>query len=138
MHGEEHISVLRILEFSVLFFRSFASSLKIQSIRSTWLILRHSGCTLDKTVLLHRIYTAILEAHQVVKEELIHAINMAMTTKPTTTDLNETVLLQINILLLLLGVAHGALLMSTRGDTSQITLEELMHVAGGGSARIKR
>jgi 2-dehydro-3-deoxygluconokinase len=37
-----------------------------------------------------------------------------------------------------LGVAHGALLMSTRGDTSQITLEELMHIAGGGSARIKR
>jgi 2-dehydro-3-deoxygluconokinase len=37
-----------------------------------------------------------------------------------------------------LGVAHGALLMTTRGDTSQITLEELMHIAGGGSARIKR
>lgn len=37
-----------------------------------------------------------------------------------------------------LGVAHGAMLMSTRGDTSQITLEELMHVAGGGSARIIR
>lgn len=37
-----------------------------------------------------------------------------------------------------LGVAHGALLMSTRGDTSQITLDELTHVAGGGSARIKR
>jgi len=37
-----------------------------------------------------------------------------------------------------LGVAHGAMLMSTRGDTSQITLDELMHVAGGGSARIKR
>ncbi len=37
-----------------------------------------------------------------------------------------------------LGVAHGALLMSTRGDSSQITLEELQHVAGGGSARIKR
>jgi len=37
-----------------------------------------------------------------------------------------------------LGVAHGALLMSTRGDTSQITLDELLHVAGGGSARIKR
>ena len=37
-----------------------------------------------------------------------------------------------------LGVAHGAMLMSTRGDTSQIDLEELMHVAGGGSARIKR
>jgi 2-dehydro-3-deoxygluconokinase len=37
-----------------------------------------------------------------------------------------------------LGVAHGALLMSTRGDTSQITEDELLHVAGGGSARIKR
>jgi 2-dehydro-3-deoxygluconokinase len=37
-----------------------------------------------------------------------------------------------------LGVAHGALLMSTRGDTSQINLEELLHVASGGSARIKR
>ncbi|MCI0333194.1 MAG: sugar kinase [Planctomycetes bacterium] len=37
-----------------------------------------------------------------------------------------------------LGVAHGALLMSTRGDTSQITLDELMHIAAGGSARIKR
>ncbi len=37
-----------------------------------------------------------------------------------------------------LGVAHGALLMSTRGDTSQITLEELKHIAAGGSARIKR
>jgi len=37
-----------------------------------------------------------------------------------------------------LGVAHGALLMSTFGDTSQITLEELLHTAAGGSARIKR
>lgn len=37
-----------------------------------------------------------------------------------------------------LGVAHGAMLMSTRGDTSQISHEELMHVAGGGSARIIR
>lgn len=37
-----------------------------------------------------------------------------------------------------LGVAHGALLMSTRGDTSQITLAELEHVAKGGSARIQR
>jgi 2-dehydro-3-deoxygluconokinase len=37
-----------------------------------------------------------------------------------------------------LGVAHGAMLMTTRGDSSQITLEELLHVAGGGSARIKR
>jgi 2-dehydro-3-deoxygluconokinase len=37
-----------------------------------------------------------------------------------------------------LGVAHGAMLMSTMGDTSQITLAELQHVAGGGSARIIR
>src|SRR5882724_2665787 len=37
-----------------------------------------------------------------------------------------------------LGAAHGALLQTTRGDTSQIDLEELLHVAGGGSARIKR
>jgi len=37
-----------------------------------------------------------------------------------------------------LGVAHGAMLMSTRGDSSQIELDELLHVAGGGSARIKR
>lgn len=34
--------------------------------------------------------------------------------------------------------AHGALLQSTGGDTSQITLEEVEHVAQGGSARIKR
>ena len=37
-----------------------------------------------------------------------------------------------------LGAAHGALLQSTRGDTSQITKEELLHVVQGGSARIKR
>ncbi|MGD0541359.1 MAG: sugar kinase [Tepidisphaeraceae bacterium] len=37
-----------------------------------------------------------------------------------------------------LGAAHGALLQSTRGDTSQIDLEELNHVFKGGSARIKR
>jgi 2-dehydro-3-deoxygluconokinase len=37
-----------------------------------------------------------------------------------------------------LGAAHGALLQTTRGDTSQIDLEELMHVFNGGSARIKR
>lgn len=37
-----------------------------------------------------------------------------------------------------IGTAHGALLQSTRGDTSEITREELMHVAGGGSARINR
>ena len=33
-----------------------------------------------------------------------------------------------------LGVAHGALLMSTRGDTSQITLDELLHTAAGGQS----
>ncbi len=36
------------------------------------------------------------------------------------------------------GAAHGALLQSTRGDTSMITLEEVLHVMGGGTARIKR
>jgi 2-dehydro-3-deoxygluconokinase len=37
-----------------------------------------------------------------------------------------------------LGAAHGALLQSTRGDTSMIDLEELTHTFKGGSARIKR
>ncbi|MGD1275595.1 MAG: sugar kinase [Tepidisphaeraceae bacterium] len=37
-----------------------------------------------------------------------------------------------------LGACHGALLQTTRGDTSQIDLDELMHVFKGGSARIKR
>ena len=37
-----------------------------------------------------------------------------------------------------LGAAHGALLQSTRGDTSMITLDEVQHVMKGGSARIKR
>jgi len=37
-----------------------------------------------------------------------------------------------------LGAALGALVQTTRGDTSQVDLEELMHVARGGSARIKR
>lgn len=37
-----------------------------------------------------------------------------------------------------MGAAHGALLQSTRGDTSMVTLEEIQHVMGGGSARIKR
>lgn len=37
-----------------------------------------------------------------------------------------------------LGTAHGALLQTTRGDTSQITLKELQHVAAGGGARIIR
>lgn len=37
-----------------------------------------------------------------------------------------------------LGAAHGALLQTTRGDTSQIDLDELRHVMQGGGARIKR
>jgi 2-dehydro-3-deoxygluconokinase len=37
-----------------------------------------------------------------------------------------------------IGAAHGALVQTTRGDTSQVTLEEVKHVMGGGSARIKR
>lgn len=37
-----------------------------------------------------------------------------------------------------LGAANGALLQSTRGDTSMVTIEEVMHVMKGGSARIKR
>jgi 2-dehydro-3-deoxygluconokinase len=37
-----------------------------------------------------------------------------------------------------MGAAHGALLQSTRGDTSMVTLDEIKHVMGGGSARIKR
>ncbi len=37
-----------------------------------------------------------------------------------------------------LGTAHGALLQTTAGDTSQITADELMHVAAGGGARIAR
>jgi 2-dehydro-3-deoxygluconokinase len=35
-------------------------------------------------------------------------------------------------------VAHGALLQTTRGDTSQVALEEVLHVMRGGSARIQR
>jgi 2-dehydro-3-deoxygluconokinase len=37
-----------------------------------------------------------------------------------------------------MGAAHGALLQSTRGDTSMVTMEEIRHVMVGGSARIKR
>jgi 2-dehydro-3-deoxygluconokinase len=37
-----------------------------------------------------------------------------------------------------LGAAHGALLQTTRGDTSQIDSDELTHIYRGGSARIKR
>jgi 2-dehydro-3-deoxygluconokinase len=36
------------------------------------------------------------------------------------------------------GAAHGALLQTTRGDTSQVTLDEVLHVMRGGSARIQR
>ena len=36
------------------------------------------------------------------------------------------------------GAAHGALLQSTRGDTSMVTLDEVKHVMSGGTARIKR
>ncbi|MBW2059086.1 MAG: sugar kinase [Deltaproteobacteria bacterium] len=36
------------------------------------------------------------------------------------------------------GAAHGALLQSTRGDTSMVTLDEVLHVIAGGTARIKR
>jgi 2-dehydro-3-deoxygluconokinase len=37
-----------------------------------------------------------------------------------------------------MGAAHGALLQTTRGDTSMVTMEEIKHVMAGGSARIKR
>jgi 2-dehydro-3-deoxygluconokinase len=37
-----------------------------------------------------------------------------------------------------MGAAHGALLQSTRGDTSMVTLEETVHVMKGGCARINR
>lgn len=37
-----------------------------------------------------------------------------------------------------MGAAHGALLQSTRGDTSMVTMDEVKHVMKGGSARIKR
>jgi len=37
-----------------------------------------------------------------------------------------------------MGAAHGALLQTTRGDTSMVTMEEIKHVMRGGTARIKR
>ncbi len=37
-----------------------------------------------------------------------------------------------------LGAAHGAMLQTTRGDTSMVTMEEVLHVMKGGTARIKR
>jgi 2-dehydro-3-deoxygluconokinase len=36
------------------------------------------------------------------------------------------------------GTAHGALVQTTRGDTSQVSAEELLRVAAGGGARIIR
>ena len=36
------------------------------------------------------------------------------------------------------GAAYGALLQTTRGDTSQVDLSEVLHVMRGGSARIQR
>ncbi len=39
---------------------------------------------------------------------------------------------------LVYGFLHGAMLQTTRGDTSMVTMEETMHVMKGGSARIKR
>ena len=36
------------------------------------------------------------------------------------------------------GAAYGALLQTTRGDTSQVDLPEVLHVMRGGSARIQR
>jgi 2-dehydro-3-deoxygluconokinase len=37
-----------------------------------------------------------------------------------------------------MGAAHGALVQSTRGDTSMVTIDEVRHVMDGGTARIKR
>jgi 2-dehydro-3-deoxygluconokinase len=37
-----------------------------------------------------------------------------------------------------LGVAHGALAMTTPGDTSMATLAEVLHVANGGGSRVQR
>jgi 2-dehydro-3-deoxygluconokinase len=36
------------------------------------------------------------------------------------------------------GVAHGALAMTTPGDTSTASLNEVLRVMGGGAARISR
>lgn len=37
-----------------------------------------------------------------------------------------------------LGAAHGALAVTTPGDTSMATREEVRALAGGGSARVRR
>jgi len=36
------------------------------------------------------------------------------------------------------GAAHGALAMTTPGDTSMATLKEVEALGGGGSARVQR
>ena len=36
------------------------------------------------------------------------------------------------------GAAHGALAMTTPGDTSMVSLDDVVHLAGGGSARVDR
>ncbi|HLS16185.1 MAG TPA: PfkB family carbohydrate kinase, partial [Beutenbergiaceae bacterium] len=36
------------------------------------------------------------------------------------------------------GAAHGALAMTTPGDTSMVTKEQVVNLAGGGSARVDR
>ncbi|SDL18802.1 sugar kinase [Tessaracoccus oleiagri] len=36
------------------------------------------------------------------------------------------------------GAAHGALAMTTPGDTSMVSLSDVLHLAGGGSARVDR
>jgi 2-dehydro-3-deoxygluconokinase len=36
------------------------------------------------------------------------------------------------------GAVHGALAMTTPGDTSMATLDEVLQLAGGGSARVQR
>ena len=36
------------------------------------------------------------------------------------------------------GAGDGALVHTPRGDTSQVTLDEVLHVMRGGSARIQR
>jgi 2-dehydro-3-deoxygluconokinase len=41
-------------------------------------------------------------------------------------------------LALRLGWAHGALLTTTPGDTTMVTLEQVRALAAGGSARIQR
>ena len=37
-----------------------------------------------------------------------------------------------------LGIAHGALAMTTPGDTSMVSLAEVQKLAAGGNARVER